>query len=328
QTGGARARNNKTNPNCLWFSMPASLASDRKWYDVEFVINLDTDDATIKICPEGSNTAVHTDSKKYYAGLGVFEFAQDISSAGSAYAARIDDIVFYNVYDSEPEFTEANIKLYAGDVMQADFYKISKFTDKIVISFPQKIKAETLLASNIYLTDENGATVATGSQVVDGIECTLTLSETLAVDGTYTLHIKDLKNTSGYVMSGEFTQDFVVESATVVSGLKNIMIGSEEVVSLSQLTAGSEVTVNYSVENTTDTKQDATIIIAFYYYENDIPVLVSCDVIPGEVAANTKADNLSQTFTVPNDTFNNMVVMLWDDVERMKPLTSTIEINN
>ena len=328
QTGGARARNNTDNPNCLWFSMPSSLASDRKWYDVEFVINLDTDDATITVRPEGSDTVVHTDSKKYYANLGVFEFAQDIPSAGSANAARIDDIVFYNVYDSEPEFTEANIKLYAGDAMQADFNKISKFTDKIVISFPQKIKAETLLASNIYLTDENGATIATSGQVVDGMECTLTLSEPLTADSIYTLHIKNLKNVSGYVMSGEFTQDFVVESAVVVSGLKNIMIGTEEVVSLSQLTAGNEVTVNYSVENTTDTKQDATIIIAFYNYENDVPVLVSCNVIPGEIAANTKADNLSQTFTVPSDTFNSVTVMLWDDVDGMKPLTSTIEINN
>lgn len=322
-------RTNATSPHCLWVFNLDNSTLTRQWYDVELIVDLDNDTETVNIYEEGSSTVFYTRTQGYYANLGIIEFSQAASGpAGRGNSARIDDIEFYEIYSAAPSFTAANVKCYADGDLQANLNKVSPFTDEIEINFPQKIKADTLTANNIYIADSSSNKVTVTSQVVDGKVCTLTPSAALTPGATYTLHIANLANTSGHAMSSEFTQSFTVDALGVVTKIKNVTVGGSEVTAVNQLTGGSTMTVNYSVANSTSSAQNTAVIVAFYNYVNNIPVLVNSGIYTGQVAANTNANSLSQTHTVPTGTFNDVVVMVWDDMISINPLTTALEFKN
>ena len=79
--------------------------SNRRWFDVEVIVDLDDDEVTFTAYEDGTNTVFHTATQAYTYDLGVFDFAQDNASASGTHcyygpSLKLDDVVFKKLKDA------------------------------------------------------------------------------------------------------------------------------------------------------------------------------------------------------------------------------------
>lgn len=206
-----------------------------------------------------------------------------------------------------------------------DINNVTTSLKTIEIPFGCSLDAETANASTILLRDSGSIPIPyTGS--VFGNSYIMELDSVLGLNEEYTVTIPGtVANTSGAELGDEVT--FTFKTADTIMDISAVSVNGEPLGSLSEVTAGSTVSVEVSYNNNTAEAVSGTVILAFYNADKLACVKSLSTTVP---AGESGTDGTTFVFTVPSDldtdAVERMSVFLWTGLRELKPLTQKIDV--
>lgn len=216
-----------------------------------------------------------------------------------------------------PQPKVKSVEFYAEDVKLTGTTDVAVAANKIVIDFGAKMDEASI-------KDEITVTGCSFTGAVDGEKYVMTLNDALTAGSTYTLTIsKDAKSEHEKTLGTEYTLSFAANAGESKFAFGGVEQNSAAVTSFANLTKGAKAKVSYTYTNTTGKKADAKLIFAYYNGSK----LVKCEIVDASVAANEYGGTKSPEFTVDSASdATELNIMLWSDMENLKPLTGSIEL--
>ena len=100
-----------------YFSL-SDFDSNRRWFDVEVIVDLDSNSAIFTAYEDGTSTVFYTAAQAYSYNLGVFDFSQDNDEASGTHcyfgpSLKLDDVVFKK-YKEAPIRISGEATLYSN----------------------------------------------------------------------------------------------------------------------------------------------------------------------------------------------------------------------
>lgn len=315
-----------------YITLPAvSSEYERKWYDLDILVNLDSDNVTVTIT-DGS-TEVFKQMQDYTRTLRDIKLQMD-SSTGSSItwspeiSLIMDNVKVGRAYTVAPVFANSNVVPYAATYAQTDMKNVSSLTDRIEIALPQQIKASTLTADNITLTKKSDGSAVDSTVMYnhDSLKYVMNLDEMLTPGAEYILTIKNLENVSGIAMAEPFVLNFTAGAKETKASLNKLTQNSVEVTKASLLIPGAEATVEIDYQNSTGEAVNLHLIFAFYRDDE----LLKADYITKLISEDVMMTTYKLAYDLPLASeisgYDRVKVMLWDGFSSMLPLSDSLEL--
>lgn len=302
-----------------------------KWYDVDIMYNIETRNVEYKITDVLNPSVVIQDETT----LAEHENLSDIGKVlFVAYASEyldgpkndggaIIDNLEVKYISPQPELINGSLRVYnVSGAVQEDLLRISAATNRITFDLGTNIDIDTVDDSTLYLKNVTDNKYVQYKYSSDGTVVTMTLNKMLEAGKEYQLVLTgDVMNTSGLAAT-PFSIDMKTLDAELKAECGDVKVGGTILGNISQIAAGSAISVDVTMLNTTNKEQNPCVI--FSYFSNNKLIGATIDKETLALGAADMNGSATVSATVPEfaagETVDAVKIFVWSGIDTLKAM--------
>lgn len=300
------------------------------WYDVNIVYDVETRkvEYTIKEVANPTNimTGTTTLSEHEYietiTNVNFVTIANIVNTGDEEGGAVVDNIALTYLAPA-PELVEGSLKVYnMSGALQEDLSKISAATDKITFDLGSGLDIDTVNDDTIYLKNVTDNTYVQYRYSATGTVVTLELTKMLEANKDYQLVLTDdVKNTSG-ISATPFTIDMKTLPAELKAEYGDVKVGDALLSNITQITAGSKISIDVEMLNTTGNSQTPCVIFSYFAGNKLIGATVDKTSLALSSADMQKTETASSTIPTfaAGETVDTVKIFIWSGMDTLKAM--------
>ena len=237
---------------------------------------------------------------------------------GGGLAPIIDNLVVREIL-SAPKFLASSVSIgtLSGEMSNV-FANVDPISNAITFNLGTAIDTATLTANSVQVL-KNGTPIGTSLSYNNRI-ITVIINDALLANTTYTVSISgNIANKDGVELGNDAEIEFTTGAASTKATIGRVAIDDNEITELSQILTGDHVDVEIDYTNSTRTNQTLYLIVASYSNHELKHASYTATNIDASVTRSTVS--ITSGDILKGDDVDEVMVMLWDDFEKMHPIS-------